>query len=174
MGVSLLLFAAMIIAALVADREVVASLGAVALGCGVAISLVVLRRATLTARARSEELDHERRAAEQLGRTLGATRQLAAIDDPRELHRQVCVVARDVFDCAGVSLWRVESDEMVLLARDPFVAPYEGEDRRPIAELPGLREAFAGSRPLFIDDMRLRATGMAQATAEILGTGSLL
>src|SRR3954454_1286728 len=135
MGVSLLLFAAMLVAVLVADREVVAALGAVALGCGVAISLVVLRRATITARTRSEALEHERRAAEQLGRTLGATRQLSAIDDTHELHRQVCVVARAVFECAGVSLWRVEGDEMVLLARDPFLAPYEGEDRRPIAQL---------------------------------------
>src|SRR3954454_1941368 len=117
MGVSLLLFAAMLIAVLVADREVVAALGAVALGCGVAISLVVLRRAAMTARARGEALEHERRAAEQLARTLGATRKLSAIDDPRELHRQVCVVAREVFDCAAVSLWRVEGDdEMVMLA----------------------------------------------------------
>ena len=174
MGVSLLLFAAMLVAVLIADREVVAALGAVALGTGVAISLVVLRRAAETAQERSEALEHERRAAEQLARTLGATRQLVEIDDPDELHRQVCVVAREVFECAGVSLWRVENDEMVLLARDPFVAPYEGEDRRPVGQLPGLREAFAASRPLFVDDLRLRATGVVQATADILGTGSLL
>src|SRR5436190_144096 len=62
----------------------------------------------------------------------------------------------------------------VLVADRDVVAPYEGGDRRAIAELPGLREAFAASRPLFVDDMRQRATGMAQATADILGTGSLL
>src|SRR4051812_17324823 len=107
MGLSLLLFGAMLVGVLVADRDVVAAIGAVALACGVAISLVVLRRATITARERSAAFAHERRAAEQMSRMLGATRRLAEIDDPRELHRQICVVAREVFDCSAVSLWRV-------------------------------------------------------------------
>src|SRR4051794_23508318 len=102
MGISLLLFAAMLVGVLVADRDVVAAIGAIALACGVALSLVVLRRATVTARERSRALEHERRAAEQMARMLGASRRLVEIDDPRELHRQICVVAREVFDCSAV------------------------------------------------------------------------
>src|SRR3954453_10005928 len=100
MGVSLLLFAAMLIAVLVADRDVVAAIGAVALACGVAISLVVLRRAAVTARERSDDLARERRAAEQIPRPLDATRRLVGVADPGDLHGQICMVAREVFECA--------------------------------------------------------------------------
>jgi serine phosphatase RsbU (regulator of sigma subunit) len=173
LGLSVVLLAAMLAAVLVADRNVVAALGVLTLATGIGISILVLRRATAAALARNAALDQERRGREQLARTLEATRRLVAIDAPKELHEQICVVAREVFECSAVSLWRVEAEHMVLLARVPFQDPYEGSDRRTIAELPGLGEAFAAARPLFVEDMRSRATGITQVTAEILGTGSL-
>jgi serine phosphatase RsbU (regulator of sigma subunit) len=171
---SVVLLAAMLAAVLFADRDIVAGLGVLALATAVGVSTLVARRISRTSVARSEALEQERRGREQLDRTLAATRGLVEIDSPLELRRQICEVARDVFECSGVSLWAVEDDHLRLLERAPWVNPYTGGDRRAIAELPGLAEALRTARPLFVEDMRTAATGMTQATAEIVGTGSLL
>ncbi|MFL5845368.1 MAG: PP2C family protein-serine/threonine phosphatase [Solirubrobacteraceae bacterium] len=174
LGLSVVLLALMVAGVLLGDRDVVAALGVIALAVALGVAVLVTRRTARAAAMRNAAIEQEQRGREQLDRTLAATRQLVEIDSPVELRRQICEIARDVFGCSAVSLWEVEPDHILLLERIPFEHPYGGNDRRPIAELPGLREALNTLQPLFVGDMRAVATGVTQATAEILGTTSLL
>src|SRR6476661_6949588 len=168
------LLGVLLIVALVSGHATTAYAAALAFVIALVVSGVVFRRVRRVVALRSDTIEQERQGREQLDRTLAASRQLFALDSPLDVRRQICEVAREVFGCSGVSLWEVGSDEIVLLERVPWIHPYTGADRRPIAELPGLREALDRGEPLWVDDLRERASGLTRATAEILGTGSLL
>ncbi len=174
LGASVVLLALMLGAVLVADREVVAALGTLALAAALALTVLVSRRARGLAAQRSEALAQERRGRDQLDRTLAATRRLVEIESPVALRREICETARSVFECSAVSLWEVEPENLLLLERVPWQQPYHGGDRRSIASLPGLREALDSSQPLFVADLKTEATGVTRATAEAVGTRSLL
>ncbi|MCW2992012.1 MAG: response regulator receiver modulated serine phosphatase [Solirubrobacterales bacterium] len=174
LGLSVVLLALMVAAVLIADRDAVAALGALALAVALGVGVLVVRRVVRISQGRDATIEQERRGREQLDRTLAATRRLVEIDSPIELRRQICEVARDVFECSAVSLWEVEADTILLLERVPWQHPYAGADRRPIAELPGLRQAIETTQPLYVRDLKEAAAGVTRATAEILDTGSLL
>lgn len=174
LALSVALLALMVATVLIAGRDAAAMVGVLALALAVGAAVVVMRRANRAARARDEAIEQERRGREQLDRTLAATRRLVETESPAELRRRICEVAREVFDCAAVSLWEVENEHLRLLDRAPWAPPYVEGDRRPIAELPGLREALDSAQPLFVADLQATASGQTQATAEVLRTGSLL
>lgn len=174
LGVSVLLLAVLVAVILAAHRHVAAVVGVIAIVVVVLVSVVVMARVRRAGDVRTEAIDRERRGRELLDRTLVATRRLVELDSTLDVRRRICEVAREVFDCAAVSLWEVEDEHLLLLERVPLQHPYRSSDRRPIAELPGLRESLDRSVPLFVRDLREAATGMTQATAETLGTGSLL
>ena len=157
-----------------AGSDAAIATGAVALVAGLVANSIAYARARRVVALRTALLHAERAGREQLDRTLAATRRLVEADSPEQLHRRICEVAREVFDCAAVSLWEVVDGEMALLERVPLVPPYTGTDRRAIAELPGLPEALTTGEPLFVADVTATATGLTQATADIVGTRSLL
>lgn len=170
----LAVLAAVLAVALASGHDSTAVAAAIALLLAAAVVVVAMRRATRVATLRDAAIEQERQGREQLDRTLAATRQLVQIDSPPDLRRRICELARDVFDCSAVSLWEVEPESLRLLERVPWAHPYRGGDRRPIAELPGLREALDWACPLFVEDLATGSSGLTQATAEIIGTGSLL
>lgn len=174
LGLAVSMLAVVVIDLLITGRVVAAAVGMVAFAVAFGVAVRVLRRARRIAASRNAAMEEERRGREQLDRTLAATRTLVEIDSPIELRREICTMARDVFGCAAVSLWEVDGDDLLLLERVPWEHPYVGGDRRPIADLPGLREALEHAEPLYVADLRAAAAGVTQATAEILGTGSLL
>jgi serine phosphatase RsbU (regulator of sigma subunit) len=174
LGLSIALLTIMVATVLLASRHTAAVVGVVALALALGVAVLVIRRAGDAAAARNRAIEQERRGREQLDRTLAATRRLVETDSPVELRRQICEVARDVFECAAVSLWEVQAEEILLLERVPWEHPYRGNERRRISDLPGLRDALGRAQPLFIADVKSAATGVTRATAEILGTGSLL
>ncbi|MEO6496669.1 MAG: GAF domain-containing SpoIIE family protein phosphatase [Solirubrobacteraceae bacterium] len=174
LGLAIGLLAIMVVVVLLTGRDAAAAVGVLAFAAALAAAVAVLRRAGRIAALRNAVMAQERRGREQLDRTLAATRTLVEIDSPVELRRQICAVSREVFDCTAVSLWEVDKNDLVLLERVPWEAPYSGRDRRPIDDLPGLREALDRAEPLYVEDLRTAAAGVTQASAEILGTGSLL
>lgn len=174
LGVSAALVAVMVAAVLVADREVVAAIGALGLATSLALGAVVARRTQRISLSRNALLAAERESREQLDRTLAATRRFLETESPVDLRRQICAIAREVFGCAAASLWEVGDDHVTLLERVPWGPAYSTSVRRPIRELPGLREALDAGRPLFVADLREDASGATQATAEVTGGGSLL
>ena len=159
---------------LVAGHDAAVATGAAALAVGLVAAIVTSVRANRVLALRTALMEAERTGREQLDRTLAATRLLVEVDSPEQLHRRICEVARDVFDCSAVSVWEVQGGEMRLLERVPLQHPYTGNDRRVIAELPGLDEALESGEPLFVADLQEAATGLTQATAELVGTRSLL
>jgi len=174
LGASAALVAIMVAAVLVADREAVAAIGALGLAASLALGAVVARRTRRISLARNTMLAEERESRERLDRTLAATRRFLETESPVDLRRQICAIAREVFDCSAASLWSVEGEEVALLERVPWGPPYTASVRRPIRELPGLRDALDAGRPLFVADLREGALGATQATAEVVGGGSLL
>lgn len=168
------LLGATLVTTVVAGHDVAVVAGTVAFAVMCLIGFVVARRSHAVLAARNRIIQRERLSREQLERTLAATRRLVETESPIEVRRRICEVARDVFGCSAVSLWAVEGDHMLLLERVPWEHPYSTGERRAITDLPGLREAFESTRPLFVDDLRATATGLTQATAEIVGTRSLL
>lgn len=166
--------AAALVALLAVGQDAAVATGAVALAVGVIATVVTSARARRVLAVRTALLEAERAGREQLDRTLAATRRLAEVDSPEQLPRRICEVACDVFECSAVSVWEVEGGEMRLLERVPLEYPYTGADRRVIAELPGLAEALEAGEPLFVADLQEAATGLTQATAELVGTRSLL
>jgi serine phosphatase RsbU (regulator of sigma subunit) len=171
---AVVLLAAVLLGVLVARREVVAAVGVVALATGLLMAMVVYRRTARLAAGQRAVVEEEREGRERLERTLAATRRFLETESPIELRRQICSVALEVFDCAAVSLWAVEDGSLLLLERVPWSHPYRGNERRPIAELPGLREALDSGQPLFVPDLETHSAGVTRATAEIVGAGSLL
>lgn len=167
LGVTLLAIA-------IAEREAAVAVGSVAFAVAALAGVIVIRRIRVAIAARSAVIERERSGREQMERTLAATRALVSARTSEELLRRICEVACDVFGCSAVSLWDVDGEHMKLLDRVPFTPPYRAGERRPIAELPGLRDAFASTEPLYVADLRTAATGVTQATAEITATGSLL
>jgi GAF domain-containing protein len=174
LGATVVLMALIVLAVILLGHDEAVVVGLAACALTIALASTVMRRATRIAAARDASIEQERQGRQQLDRTLAATRRLVELDSPGELRRAICEVAREVFECSAVSLWDVEPDHIVLLERVPWAQPYGGSDRRPVAELPGLREALDTATPLFIADLKETATGVTRATAEALGTGSLL
>lgn len=174
LGVSAILLAVVLGAVLVADRGIAAAISALALALSLGLAVVVMRRTRRITHARDDILAQEREGREQLDRTLAATRRFLETESPLDLRRQICAVALDVFDCTAVSLSEVAPDHLLLLERVPWGHPYSGADRQPIGELPGLREALETGVPHFVADVTETASGSTQATAEVVGAGSVL
>lgn len=176
-GAALLVLVALAVVLVVlvtSGHDAAVATGAIALTVGLAAVAVASARASRVLALRTALMEAERTGREQLDRTLAATPRLAEAATPEQLHRRICEVAREVFGCDAVSLWEVDEGEMRLLERVPLQHPYTGTDRRAITELPGLAEALEAGEPLFVADMQEAATGLAQVTAEVVGTRSLL
>jgi serine phosphatase RsbU (regulator of sigma subunit) len=170
---SVVLLAIVLGAVLVARRGVVEAIGATALAVAASLAALFVRRSRVIAQARSHELASERAGREQLDRMLAATRGFHETGSLLELRRQICAVAVEVFACAA-SLWEVEGEHLRLLERLPSGPPHRAVLRRPMSELPGLRDALAARRPLYVTDPSEASSGATRAAAEASGAGSLL
>ena len=174
LGFVAVLLAAMLVAVLIADKDVVAAVGALALAITLVVAVTVLRRTQRLTEARNRALAEARAGRERLERTLAATRSFLQTESPVELRRHICTVAREVFACAAASLWEVHPDHLLLLERTPWEPPYAGRDRRPLAELPGLAAALDAAEPFYVADLAAASSGATQSAAEIVGARSLV
>src|SRR4051794_29247853 len=148
--------------------------GLAALAIAVTLVVVVPRRTSQLLRERTRRLSEEREARETLDRVLSLTPRFLVGAAPGEITTRVCDAALQAFGCAAASLWVIEGDELRLAARVPWTEPYQGGDRRPVAELPGLAEALAEARTLYVPDLKATASGTTRDTAQQLRSGSLL
>ena len=153
---------------------VLGAVGLAALAIAVTLIVVIPRRTGQQLRERSRRLAEEREARETLHRVLALTPRFLVGTSPEEVSERVCEAAVQAFGCAAASLWVIEGPELRLAARVPWSDLYEGGDRRTIAELPGLAEALAEARPLYVPSLRTDSTGRTRETAEALRSGTLL
>ena len=121
-------------------------------------------------RARLYETEQER--ARALERILAvAPRFLSEGTD--DLPRTICREARGTFGADFGVLWRIEEDEIELLAMEPQV-PGAERTRLPLVDFPRLREAIAGLGSSFVPDVLESSYGEGNDFVRRLGIRSSL